>query len=197
MQQGLNIELDQLVPIETFDEAAVVIANEQGEAEGKRMKRALSVMAGSKLYAAMSEKFRQIDLLSLFAKGWGESPAIKSEADRLNEASEPKFIRLGKFEQLIELYPILTVSIAGLSGQPIRLALNLEAEFEALEIGLTKGYIIEAGGGMGKLSAVLRFGQFSFPAGIGPVEFQMKDSRRFEQPGIAITGRTGVGDQSG
>lgn len=187
MDEQMMVELAELVPVTSFDEAAAVIQAEQGEDGSGRMKRALSVMAGSKLYAAMADKFRQIDLLPLFAKGWGESPELKDEADKAG--GEPKFLRLGKFEQIVELYPILTVSALGLSSQPIKLALTLEAEFDAVEVGLAKGHIVEAGGGVAQISALLRFGQFSFPAGLGPVEKKLGNSRRFIDPGIKITGK--------
>jgi hypothetical protein len=189
MEEQLTFELAELVPVESFDEAAAMIQAEQGEEGGGRMKRALSVMAGSKLYAAMGERFGQIDLLPIFAKGWGESPELKAEADKAGESSQPRFLRLGKFEQIVELYPILTVSAFGLSSDAIKLALTLEAEFDAVEVGLTKGHIVEAGGGVCQMSALLRFGQFSFPAGFGPVEKKLGSSRRFTQPGIKITGK--------
>jgi hypothetical protein len=189
MDEQLTFELDELVPISSFDDAAAAVKAEQGEESGGRMKRAMSVMAGSKLYAAMADKFRQIDLLPVFAKGWAESPELKAVADKDGDAAVPKFIRLGKFEQIVELYPILTVSTLGLSSQPIKLALTLEAEFDAVEVGLTKGHIVEAGGGVVQVSALLRFGQFSFPAGIGPVERKLGNSRRFSEPGIKITGK--------
>jgi hypothetical protein len=188
MDDQLTFDLAELVPVECFDEAAAVIQAEQGDGGGGRMKRALSVMAGSKLYAAMAGKFREIDLLPVFAKGWGESPELKAEADKAGDTAQPKFLRLGKFEQIVELYPILTVSAFGLSSAPIKLALTLEAEFDAVEVGLTKGHIVEAGGGVCQMSALLRFGQFSFPAGLGPVEKKLGNSRRFSEPGIKITG---------
>ena len=188
MNEGLYVELGQLVSDQAFDEAAAAIRTEQGEIEGGRMKRALSVLAGSKLSALMAEKFRQIDLLPIFARGWGASTELKAEADKSENAPDTRFLRLGKFEQIVELYPIVKVSIFGMTSEPLKLSLTMEAEFDAVEVGLAKGHIVEAGGGVCQLVALLRYGQFSFPAGLAPVEFKLGNGRRFEKPGIKVTG---------
>ena len=188
MNEGLYVELGQLVPDDTFDEAAAVIRAEQGDMQSGRLKRAFSVLAASKLSAMMAEKLRQIDLLPIFAKGWGESPEMKAEAEKSENSPDVRFVRLGKFEQILELFPILKVSVLGLSSEPIKLSLTLEAEFDAVEVGLAKGHIVEAGGGVCQLVALLRYGQFSFPAGLAPVEVKLGNGRRFEMPGIKITG---------
>lgn len=184
-----SVELGQLVPLESFDEAATVIAQEQPDEGGSRLRRAFAALGGSKLAAAMAEKFQEIDLLPLFAKGWGESDELKEEADTAEPKGQPKFVRLGKFEQNLDIYPILSVSLLGLTVEPVKLTLTLQAEFEAVEVGLKRGYIVELGGGFCRLSALLKYGQFSFPAGVAPVDIQLNRTRRFTEPGIAITGR--------
>ena len=183
------IELNQLVPVESFDEAANIVAQEQSGENSGRMRRAFAALGGSKLAAAMAEKFREIDLLPLFAKGWGESDELEKESDTAPANGQPKFVRLGKFEQNLDLYPILSVSVLGFTAEPVKLTLTLQAEFEAVEVGLKRGYIVEVGGGFCRLSALLKYGQFSFPAGVAPVDIQLNNTRRFSDPGIAITGR--------
>lgn len=189
MNEGLYVDLGSLVSQQAFDDAAATISAEQGEEGGGRMKRALSVLGGSKLASLMTEKLAQIDLLPIFARAWGGSPELKAEADKTAADPKPKFVRLGKFEQIVELFPIVKISVLGLTSQPLKLSLTLEAEFDAVEVGLAKGHIVEAGGGVCQLVALLRYGQFSFPAGLPPVEFKLGSVRKFEQPGIKITGK--------
>lgn len=188
MEGPHRVELSQLVPPETFDEAAEAIKQDVGEQGGGRLKRAISGLAASRIADAVAAKFREIDLLPLFAKGWGNSPELQAAAAESEGMAQPKFVRLGKFEQDLDLYPFLTVSALGVQSTPIQLTLTLKAEFEAVEVGLSRGYIAEVGGGFCLLSAVLKFGQFSFPAGVGPIEWQLGSGRRFEAPGLPLPG---------
>lgn len=188
MNEGLYIELGELMTQEAFDDAAATICAEQGDEGGQRLKRALSVLGGSKLAALMAAKLREIDLLPIFAKGWAHSPELKAHADKSEETVDAKFVRLGKFEQIVELFPIMKVSILGVTGPPIKLSLTIEAEFDAVEVGLAKGHIVEAGGGVCQMVALLRYSQFSFPAGLAPVEFKIGKGRKFTEPGIKVTG---------
>lgn len=189
MSEGLFIDLGLLISPQAFDDAADTISAEKGASEGGRWKKALAVRGGSKLASIMSEKMSKIDLLPLFAKAWGQSPELKAEAEKSETQLTTKFVRLGKFEQVIELYPIVKISVLGLSAEPIKLSLMFEAEFDAVEVGLAKGHIVEAGGGICQMVALLRYGQFSFPAGLPPVEFKVGKGRKFQQPGIKVTGK--------
>lgn len=188
MEGPHQLELGSLVPPETFDKAAEAIKADLGEQGGGRLKRAIAGLAASRIGNAMAAKFREIDLLPLFAKGWGNSPEVRAAAAESKDLPQPKFVRLGKFEQDLDLYPLLTVSAWGVESSPIRLTLTLKAEFDAVEVGLSKGYIAEIGGGICELSALLKCGSFSFPAGIAPIEWQLGSGRRFAAPGLALAG---------
>lgn len=190
MNEGLYIELQELITQEAFDDAAATISAEQGEEGGGRLKRALSALGGSKLAALMAARLREIDLLPIFAKGWANSPELKAQSDKSEGTPDAKFVRLGKFEQIVELFPIMNISILGMTTQPVKLSLTIEAEFDALEVGLAKGHIVEAGGGVCQMVALLRYGQFSFPAGLAPVEFKIGKGRKFQEPGIKVTGKS-------
>lgn len=182
-----QVELTDLVPPENFD-AAADQAREAMAADEKssRLSRALTSLAGPRIAAAMAEKLKQIDLLPLFIQGWGKSPAIADQAKESETIGQPRFIRLGKLEQDLDLYPILGISGFGLTAQPIQFTLTLKAEFEAVEVGVEKGYVIQIGGGLCRLAAVLKFGQMTFPSGLDPVEYQIGKGRKFEKPGVRI-----------
>lgn len=186
MEGPHRIELNSLVPQESFDAAAAAIKEDIGEQGGGRLKRAIAGLAASRISNAVAAKFREIDLLPLFARGWGSSPAMQAAATESKDMPQPKFVRLGKFEQDLDLYPFLSVSAWGIQSTAIQLTLTLKAEFEAVEVGLSKGYIAEIGGGLCQLSAVLKFGQFSFPAGLAPVEWQLGSGRKFDAPGLPL-----------
>lgn len=186
MEGPHQIDLGSLVPPESFEAAAASIKQELGEQGGGRLKRAIAGLAASRIGHAVAAKFRDIDLLPLFAKGWGNSPEMQAAAAETKEAPQPKFVRLGKFEQNLDLYPLLTISAWGVESAPVQLTLTLQAEFEAMEVGLSKGYIAEIAGGFCRLSALLKYGQFSFPAGIAPIDWQLGSGRRFDAPGLPV-----------
>lgn len=150
------------------------------------MQKAMNGLAGQRIAAAMAEKLKQLDLLPMFIQSWGKSPEIAAEARASEASDEPRFIRLGKLEQDLDLYPIMGISGFGISASPIKFSLTLKAEFEAIEVGLEKAYVVQIGGGLCQLAAVLKLGQFAFPTGVDPVEWQVGKGRRFEKPGVPL-----------
>lgn len=182
-----QIELAALIPPETFDAAAEQAREElAGDKKAGRLERALTGLAGPRLAAAMAEKLKTIDLLPLFIQGWGKSPEIEAEAKASEGSDAPRFVRLGKLEQDLDLYPILGISGFGISANPIQFTLTLKAEFEAIEVGMHKGYVVQIGGGLCRLNAVLKFGQLTFPSGLDPIEWQVGKGRKFEEPGLPL-----------
>lgn len=182
-----QIELAALIPPETFEAAAEQAKADMANDETSgRLKRAMTSLAGPRIAAAMQAKLRQMDLMPLFIQGWGKSPAIEAEAKVSEDSAEPRYIRLGKLEQDLDLYPILGISGFGITASPIQFTLTLKAEFEAIEVGMHKGYVVQIGGGLCRLAAVLKLGQMTFPSGFDPVEFQVGKGRRFEKPGVPL-----------
>lgn len=186
MSQIEQIELDELIPQSSFDEAAEAIRSDLSDAGGGRLKRAIAGLAAPRIAAAMAAQLRQLDLLPLFIQSWGKSPEIAAVAEETEASGTPRFVRLGKLEQNLDLYPILTISAWGLTSSPIQFTLTMQAEFEAVEVGMNSGHVVEIAGGFCRLSALLKFGQFSFPAGLSPKEWQLGKGRQFEKPGVAI-----------
>ena len=185
-----QIELAALIPPETFDTAAEQAQAEMANDEGSgRIKRAMTSLVGSRIAAAMDAKLSQMDLMPLFIQGWGKSPAIEAEAKASATSGEPRYIRLGKLEQDLELYPILGISGFGITANPVQFTLTLKAEFEAIEVGMEKGYVVQIGGGLCRLAAVLKLGHMTFPSGFDPVEFKVGKGRKFEKPGVPLLTR--------
>lgn len=182
-----QIELAALIPPESFDQAAEQAGEELARDGGSsRLQRAMTSVAGPRIAAAMQAKLSQMDLMPLFIQGWGKSPAIEAEAKASEESGEARFVRLGKLEQDLDLYPILGISGFGISASPIQFTLTLKAEFEAVEVGMEKGYVVQIGGGLCRLAAVLKFGQLTFPSGLDPVEYQVGKGRKFTKPGVRL-----------
>ncbi len=181
-----QVELAALVPPESFEAAAEKAREDLGDQGGGRLQRALTGLAGPRIAAAMADKLRHLDLLPLFIRGWGKNPEIEAEAKASEANGQPRFVRLGKLEQDLDLYPILGISGWGISANPIQFTLTLKAEFEAVEVGLERGYVVQVGGGICRLAAVLKLGQFTFPSGFDPVEYQVGKGRKFEKPGVRL-----------
>ena len=189
-----QLELAALVPPESFAAAAEKAREELGDQDGGRLQRALTGLAGPRIAAAMAGKLRQMDLLPLFIQGWGKNPEIEAEARASEASGEPRFVRLGKLEQDLDLYPILGISGWGITASPIQFILTLKAEFEAVEVGLEKGCVVQVGGGLCRLAAVLQLGQFTFPSGFDPLEWQVGKGRKFEKPGVRLLPQAVAGD---
>lgn len=189
MNQFQQFELDELVPPESFAEAAEAIRNhesEEGEKGSGLLKRAIAGLAAPRIGAAMAAQFRHIDLLPLFIQSWGKSPEIAAVAEDTEATGNPRFVRLGKLEQNLDLYPLLSISAWGMTSSPLQFTLTMQAEFEAVEVGMNSGHVVEIAGGFCRLAALLKFGQFSFPAGMSPREWQLGKGRQFEKPGVPL-----------
>ena len=184
-----SLALDELVPPECFDAAAEQMREDLGEQGGGRLKRALAGLATPRIAAAIGQKFRAIDLLGTFAKSWADAPALVEAAARTASEDQPNFVRLGKLEQELDLFPLLSLSAWGLTAEPIKFTLNMQSEFEAVEVGLHKGYLIQLGGGFCRLAATLKLGPCMFPSGVPPKELQLGCGRQFDAPGIALLKR--------
>ena len=184
-----NLALDELVPAECFEAAAEQMREEVGEQGGGRLKRALAGLATPRIAAAIGQKFREIDLLGTFARGWADAPGLAEAAALAESDVQTKFVRLGKLEQELDLFPILSLSAWGITSEPIKFALNMQSEFEAVEVGLHKGYMIQLGGGFCRIAATLKLGPCMFPSGIPPKELQLGKGRQFEAPGIPLIKR--------
>lgn len=185
IEPGL-VELAALVPPESFDAASDAAREEVADQGGGRLQKAMTGLIGPRVAAAMDAKLKELDLLPLFIKGWGKSPALADEAKASVGVQVARVVRLGKLEQDLDLYPILGISGFGLTASPIKFTLTLKAEFEAIEVGLEEGYVVQIGGGLCRLAAVLKLGQLAFPSGFDPVEWQVGKGRRFAAPGISI-----------
>jgi hypothetical protein len=184
-----SLALDELVPPECFDAAAEQMREDLADQGGGRFKRALAGLATPRIASAIGEKFRAVDLLGTFAKGWADAPELAEAAAKTEGADQPSFVRLGKLEQELDLFPLLSLSAWGLTAEPIKFTLNLQSEFEAVEVGLHKGYLIQLGGGFCRLAATLKLGPCIFPSGIPAKELQLGRGRQFDKPGIALLKR--------
>jgi hypothetical protein len=185
IEPGL-VELAALVPPDSFEAAADAARAEVADQGGGRLQKAMTGLIGPRVAAAMDAKLKELDLLPLFIKGWGKSPELAAEAKASEGNSTERVVRLGKLSQDLDLYPILGISGFGLTANPIQFTLTLNAEFEAIEVGFEQGYVVQIGGGLCRLAAVLKLGQLSFPSGFDPVEWQVGKGRRFAAPGISI-----------
>lgn len=186
MNQFDQIELDELVPPESFAEAAEAIRNHEGDEGSGLLKRAIAGLAAPRIGAAMAAQLRQIDLLPLFIQSWGKAPDIAAVAQETETSGQPRFVRLGKLEQNLDLFPVLSISAWGMTSNPLKFTLTMQAEFEAVEIGVNSGHVVEVAGGFCRLAAQLKFGQFSFPSGMSPKELQLGKGRQFEKPGVPL-----------
>ncbi|MEQ1540115.1 MAG: hypothetical protein ABL928_14400, partial [Sphingorhabdus sp.] len=113
MNDRIELDLEQLIPPESFDEAAVA-ARAQIEASGDKgntkWAKALSSLGGAKIASAISEQLKSKDLLAAFAQGWANSPVFNKYKDQTKHApGKPEFVKLGSFKQELTYNPELSL----------------------------------------------------------------------------------------
>jgi hypothetical protein len=191
MTDRIELDIEQLIPPESFDEAANA-ARTQLEAtpEGgnKKWAKALSSLGGAKIAHAVSEQLKKIDLLAAFAQGWAKSPVFNQYKDQSKHAvDKPEIVKLGSFKQELTYSPEMTLSAAGVSSPAIGMTIALKAEFDAVEVTILNAHITEIGGGACKIAVDFKVGDLKLFTKSTPIEFKLMNRKKLPDPGIGIT----------
>ncbi len=191
MNDRLEIDIAQMIPPESFDEAAVA-ARAQLEATGDKgnakWAKALSALGGAKIANAISEQLKAKDLLAAFAQGWANSPVFNAYKDQTKHApGKPEFVKLGSFKQELTYSPELALSAAGISSPSIGMTIAIKAEFDALEVTIMDAHLTEIGGGSVKIAVDFKVGEVKLVTKSTPIEFKLMDRKKLPAPGIGIT----------
>ena len=191
MNDRLELDIEQMIPPESFDEAAIA-AREQLEATGDKgnakWAKALSSLGGAKIANAISEQLKAKDLLAAFAQGWANSPVFNAYKDQTKHApGKPEFVKLGSFKQELSYSPELALSAAGISSPSIGMTIAIKAEFDALEVTIMDAHLTEIGGGSVKIAVDFKVGEVKLVTKSTPIEFKLMDRKKLPEPGIGIT----------
>ena len=191
MNDRIDLDIEQLIPPESFDEAAVA-ARAQVEASGDKgnakWAKALSSLGGAKIASAISEQLKSKDLLAAFAQGWANSPVFNKYKDQTKHApGKPEFVKLGSFKQELTYNPELSLSAAGMSSPPIGMTIALKAEFDSVEVTIMDAHLTEIGGGSCKIAVDFKVGDVKLFTKSTPLEFKLMDRKKLPEPGIGIT----------
>jgi hypothetical protein len=191
MHEPFQIDIEQLIPPESFDEAASAARTQLADSNDKgsaRWAKALSSLGGAKIAAAISEQLKKHDLLATFAEGWAKSPAFNAYKDTSKHpAGKPEFVKLGSFKQELTYNPTISLSAAGLSSPSIGMTIALKAEFDAVEVTILDAHLTEIGGGSCKIAIDFKCGEVKLFTKSTPVEFKLMDRKKLPAPGIGIT----------
>ena len=191
MNDRIELDIEQLIPPESFNEAAIA-ARAQVEASGDKgnakWAKALSAMGGAKIASAISEQLKSKDLLAAFAQGWANSPVFNKYKDQSKHApGKPEFVKLGSFKQELTYNPELSLSAAGMSSPPIGMTIALKAEFDSVEVTIMDAHLTEIGGGSCKIAVDFKVGDVKLFTKSTPLEFKLMDRKKLPAPGIGIT----------
>ena len=191
MNDRIELDIEQLIPPESFDEAAVA-ARAQVEASGDKgnakWAKALSALGGAKIASAISQQLKSKDLLAAFAQGWANSPVFNKYKDQSKHApGKPEFVKLGSFKQELTYNPELSLSAAGMSSPPIGMTIALKAEFDSVEVTIMDAHLTEIGGGSCKIAVDFKVGDVKLFTKSTPLEFKLMDRKKLPAPGIGIT----------
>lgn len=191
MTDRIELDIEQLIPPESFDEAAIA-ARTQMEATkdggNKKWAKALSSLGGAKIASAISEQLRTKDLLAAFAQGWAKSPVFDQYKDQSKHApNKPEFVKLGSFKQELTYHPELSLSAAGVSSPSIGMTIAVKAEFDSVEVTILNAHLTEIGGGSCKIAVDFKVGEMKLFTKATPLEFKLMDRKKLPEPGIGIT----------
>jgi hypothetical protein len=191
MNDRIALDIEQLIPPESFDEAAVA-ARAQIESSGDKgsakWAKALSALGGAKIATAISEQLKSKDLLAAFAEGWAKSPAFNAYKDQSKHApGKPEIVKLGSFKQELTYNPELSLSAAGMSSPPIGMTIALKAEFDSVEVTILNAHLTEIGGGSCKIAVDFKVGDMKLFTKSTPLEYKLMDRKKLPDPGIGIT----------
>lgn len=191
MNDRIELDIEQLIPPTSFDEAAVA-ARAQIEASGDKgnakWTKALSALGGAKIASAISEQLKSKDLLAAFAEGWAKSPIFNAYKDQSKHAPDkPEIVKLGSFKQELTYNPELSLSAAGMSSPPIGMTIALKAEFDSVEVSILNAHLTEIGGGSCKIAVDFKVGDVKLFTKSTPIEFKLMDRKKLPEPGIGIT----------
>jgi hypothetical protein len=190
MSNNFEINIEQMIPAESFDEAAKaarenLVGND--DAGNKRWAKALSALGGTKIAAAISQQLKQHDLLTDFAEGWAKSPAFAAFRDKKEHPDgKPETVKLGSFKQELTYEPELTLSAAGMSSAPTGFTVALKAEFDAVEVTVLNGHLTEMGGGTIKVAVDFKCGEVKLFTKATPIEHKLVERKKFADPGISL-----------
>jgi hypothetical protein len=190
MNENFTLDIEQMIPRESFDEAAKTARENlegAGDAGNKRWAKALSALGGTKIAAAISEQLKQHDLLTDFAEGWAKSPSFAGFRDKKKHPDgKPETVKLGSFKQELVYEPELTLSAAGVSSPPIGFTIALKAEFDAVEVTVLNSHLTEMGGGTCKVAVDFKCGEVKLFTKATPIEHKLVERKKFADPGISL-----------
>lgn len=190
MSNGFELDIEAMIPSESFDEAAKA-ARDSLEADADKgsgkWAKALSALGGAKIAAAISEQLKARDLLADFAEGWAKSSAFAAFKD---EKKHPKgkadIVKLGSFKQELTYEPQLTLSAAGISSKAIGMTISLNASFDSVEVTVLDAHLTEMGGGTCKVAVDFKCGDVKLFTKSTPIEFKLLERKKFAKPGISL-----------
>ena len=191
MNDRLELDIEQMIPPESFDEAAVAARAQlevTGDKGNAKWAKALSALGGAKIANAISQQLKSKDLLAAFAQGWANSPVFNQYKDQTKHApGKPEFVKLGSFKQELTYSPELALSAAGISSPSIGMTIAIKAEFDALEVTIMDAHLTEIGGGSVKIAVDFKVGEVKLVTKSTPIEFKLMDRKKLPAPGIGIT----------
>ena len=191
MNDRIELDIEQMIPPESFDDAAVA-ARTQLEATGDKgnakWAKALSALGGAKIAHAISQQLKSKDLLAAFAQGWANSPVFNAYKDQAKHTpGKPEFVKLGSFKQELTYSPELALSAAGISSPSIGMTIAIKAEFDAVEVTIMDAHLTEIGGGSCKIAVDFKVGEVKLVTKSTPIEFKLMDRKKLPAPGIGIS----------
>jgi hypothetical protein len=190
MTDGFHLDIEQLIPAESFDQAAIEMGRQlsaDGEAGSKKWTKALSALGGSKISAAISEQLNHYDLLALFAEGWVKAAMFDGFKDKdKHPVGKPEFVELGSFKQELIFNPQLSLSSLGIESMPIGMTIAVKADFDAVEVTILNARLTEIGGGSCKIAIDFKCGEVNIFTKSTPLEFKLMDRKKLPAPGIEI-----------
>ena len=115
-------------------------------------------LVGGKATQAVHDAL-ELNVFGVFARAWCKGVEIRRVAkESLGRPGVPFTLCLGKHKAATNLFPAVDVTISPFGTHRIPFELELEADFESVELTLVDGAIISIGAGSGRVVAQMKCG---------------------------------------
>lgn len=127
------------------------------------------------------------DVFELLARGWCAARELHKYTDRTEHPrGERSVVFLGEHTLTSTAYPVIIVSVGATQFRPLRLTLELKANFRTAALTIQDGHIRTLSAGDCSVSAQLKYGEFKLHDELKSRDVTLPGKLEFDKPGLAI-----------
>jgi hypothetical protein len=128
-----------------------------------------------------------IDVCELLARGWCAARELHKFTDcAKHPRGERSIVFLGEHSLTCKVHPVITISLGPTQFPPLRMTLELRANFRTAALTIQDGYITALSDGDCSVSTLLKYGEVKLHDELKSRNLTFPGKLKFEAPGLAI-----------